>query len=368
MTVSILGLGCAVPSHRVSQERYAEFLVDAFKLSGREAKLARKLCAVSGIRERYFVSEDPLKPRNQWTHIPTTFPDDIPTMSFRNEIYRAEAPILAFQSAQRAVEAWGGQKSAITHLISVSCTGLTAPGIEFLLLDAMDLPRTAQRLGINFMGCFGAFKGLSVAMALAEQDARNRILVVCTEICSIQFQPHTGLQSLVGNALFADGSAAVVVGQNAQSSEHPLWHLERFASFALRDSLAEMSWNAETHGLTMVLSSEIPEYVKAHVKPFAEQLLGNNIGFEECLWPVHPGGKAIVAAIEEACGLQEWQTRSAWEVLEAYGNMSSATFLFVLDHASQIPAQVPYSVGIGFGPGLSFEAVLLRNTSYGSSC
>lgn len=360
MRPSILGIGTAVPEFKVPQDTYAQFTIDAFGMSEEDAGNTWRICKGSAIESRYFCVDDALKSRQEWEHLPRTFPEDVPMMSDRNQIYKTHAPELARQASVKALEDWGGEKDDITHVISVSCTGITAPGLEFLLIESLGLRRTVQRLGINFMGCFGAFKGLAIANALALENARHRILVVCTELCSIQFQPNCELESIVGNCLFADGSAAVVVGFEPSGQEKILWQLLNFHSYALSDSLGEMTWNAVNHGLIIHLTAEIPRIIHKHVRKFATELLEPDISFSDCAWPVHPGGKAIVKAIEMACELEPWQTAASWDVLSRYGNMSSPTFLFVLNELGSSSETAPYAVGIGFGPGLSFEGVLLK--------
>ena len=235
-----------------------------------------------------------------------------------------------------------------------------APGLEFHLVDSLGLDRSVQRLGISFMGCFGAFKGLAIARTLAVEDPSHRILVVCTELCSLHFHLDGRLDTHVANALFSDGAAAVVVGSRPRPDETPLFELIRNASLALEDSLELMTWEAADEGLVMRLSNEVPGLIEKHVKPFANELLEEALTFDNCSWALHPGGKAILQAIEQTCSLEPDQTTASWETLRDYGNMSSATFLFVLDRQRQGP-QRAYTVGLGFGPGLSIEGLLLRN-------
>jgi prepilin-type processing-associated H-X9-DG protein len=210
------------------------------------------------------------------------------------------------------------------------------------------------------MGCFGAFKGLQVASAFAKENPQHRILLVCTELCSLHLQADQSHDTLLANALFADGSAAVVVGCELRPNEFSLYSIERQNSLALEDSLDKMTWDIGDHGFFMQLSSFVPPLIKRHIQTLVEPLLKDKVEISECDWPIHPGGNSIIHALERALDLNETQTKASWETLWKYGNMSSTTFLFVLDRLRQQKSDRKWAVGIGFGPGLSMEGILLQ--------
>jgi predicted naringenin-chalcone synthase len=363
-TACILGLGTAVPPFMVTSEEYSQFVIDSLKLGGRLVETLQKLTDRSGIAKRYFCVNDALtKNPDEWRVLTKDFPQVSPSMTVRNKVYCEEAPKLATEAAKRAVNNWGGQPKDITHIISISCTGVMAPGIEFYVMEALGIPRTCQRLGINIMGCFGAFRGIATARAFARENPSNRVLVVCTELCSLHFQAELSFETFIGNAIFADGAGAFVLGTSPKENEKTLWEVEDTASLILEHTPELMTWEASDHGFLMKLSQKIPESLTTQTPTFAQRLLGDRCKFSECGWAIHPGGKAIVAGLEEALGLEKWQTQCSWEVLKNYGNISSATFLFVLDYLREnkpIELQTPWIVGLGFGPGLALEGVLLK--------
>lgn len=361
MDTAIFGLATAVPEHWVGQQEAASRMIDAFALEGREADRLARIYERSSISKRHSVLEDFQRPVSEWQFWGPQFPNVVPGMAARNEVYKREAPRLAAQAAEKALRQWGGKKEHITHVISVSCTGVLAPGIEFLLIDSLGLSRGVERLGINFMGCFGAFKGLAVAKALACENPSYRILVVCTELCSLHLQSEGHVDQHVANALFADGAAAVVVGGCPVQGESPQWELVRRASMAVEHSLDLMTWEAGNSGYVMRLSAEVPRRIEEHIESFAHQLVKSDTSLSQCAWAVHPGGKAILHAVEKACGLTPVHTEASWKVLDRYGTMSSATFLFVLEELSHSKEDCPWCVGLGMGPGLSIEGLLLRN-------
>jgi len=217
-----------------------------------------------------------------------------------------------------------------------------------------------DRLGINFMGCFGAFKGLSIAKALAQQSAQNRVLVVCTELCSLHFQQDLNVDTMVANSIFADGAAAAIVGVKLRQGEKELFKIEHHASTTLNGTKDLMTWEASDHGFQMRLSASVPAHLENHISPFIQRLIGPKLSFDQCSWAVHPGGKAILNAIIRACHLEEEQLSASWKVLNDYGNMSSPTFLFVLKEVLKIASPKKRVIGLGFGPGLSIEGLLLK--------
>lgn len=360
MNGSILSLATAVPPYAVAQtvalKKYCEF----FQYEGAQLEQIRKLYENSGIEKRHVVTDDFLKAPEDRTFLSFDYPKTVPGMTSRNDLYKKEAAGLALQAAEKAIEEWGGDLAAITHIISVSCTGVVIPGIEFSLMMALKLNPSIFRLGINFMGCFGAFKGLEVAHALAKENPRNRILIVCTELCSLHIQADGSLDSLVANSIFADGAAAAIVGCAPQANEKPLWDIVKHQSIGLKDSEQQMRWEAGDHGFSMKLSSHVPISISRHIRSFADGLLGTHTSIADCDWPIHPGGKAIVQTIEKKLMLLPSQTEASWHTLANFGNMSSATFLFVLDKLRHQKQQKPWSAGVGFGPGLSMEGLLLK--------
>lgn len=357
MHSSILGLATATPTHTLTQARSLELMVEMFP---EHRKILQNLYLNSGIDQRHMIMDDFNKERAQWDFWGASFPKTIPTMTERNQLYKREAPLLAREAAHKAINAWGGDPASLTHIISVSCTGAVIPGIEFKLIHALGLKRTIYRLGINFMGCFGAFKGLQVANAFAQADPKNRILVVCTELCSLHFQTDPTSDNMLASSIFGDGAAAVIVGSTPHANEKPLWELIKHASFGLENSLDQMAWEASDHGYLIKLSGFVPLTLAKHIQSFATPLVESLTTADLCDWAIHPGGKAILQVIEKKLHLDSSQTRSSWKTLAENGNMSSATFLFVLENLMHQSEQKTWTVGLGFGPGLSMEGILLR--------
>ncbi len=363
MNTSILALGTAVPPHSFTQEEIAAKSIAFLSIEESKIQSLQRIYQNSAIKKRHTVVEDFKKSRQEWEFWGTEYPKKQPGMTERNLRFKQEAPKLSEEAARQALEQWGGEASRITHVISVSCTGMIAPGIEYYLMQNLGLSPTINRLGINFMGCFGAFKGLSVARAFTQENPDSRVLLVCTELCSLHYQTDQDGETILANSLFADGSAAVILGANAQKEEKPLWNIIRTHSAGFKNSIDKMSWEASDRGFLIRLSHTVPVIIGRNIKEFVDHLFAEKTHPQHCDWAIHPGGKSILQAIEKALNLQADQTTASWEILSRYGNMSSATFLFVLQELSQQSQQRPWAAGLAFGPGLSAEGILLRRSS-----
>lgn len=359
---SILALSQAVPPHAFHQRETAERAINLLAIPPHKQEFVRRTFAHSCIDTRYSVLDDFCNSQEEWQFWGSDFPNKVPGMSQRNDRYKLEAPLLAEQAARACLTQWGGDVSRITHLISISCTGMMAPGIEYLLMERLGLSPTINRLGINFMGCFGAFKGLSAAQAFAQANPDARILVVCTELCTLHMQAAHSFDALLSNALFSDGASAALVGSHSSPWETPLWELHRTHSLGFKHSTDKMFWEASDTGFLIGLSHTVPVYIKRNIQTFVKGLLPDTVGYHQCNWALHPGGASILQAIEKSLNLVPEQTHSSWKILRDYGNMSSATFLFVLNDLTSRASSHSWAVGVGFGPGLSAEGMLLRRS------
>ncbi|MHB8901328.1 MAG: type III polyketide synthase, partial [Thermoguttaceae bacterium] len=248
---------------------------------------------------------------------------------------------------------------AITHLVTVSCTGFQAPGVDVHLVGRLGLPPTVQRVHVGFMGCHGALNGLRVCRGMAAADAGARVLLCSVELCSLHYCYQWDEQRFLGNAFFADGAAAAVVGR--PSHDLPgLWRLTGTGSCLIPDSLDAIGWEIGDHGFEMSLSSEVPGLIEQHLPAWLPGWLetcGTSIGGVES-WAVHPGGPRILTAVQRSLGLSETALSVSREVLAELGNMSSPTVLFILQRLRELRGRETCLM-LGFGPGLAAEGVLL---------
>lgn len=365
MSFVIHGLGTAVPPGRVTQD---EALACAKALAPAGVRDATWLPAVyrhSEIRTRHQtlgrplvddllngtrLSGSPFLPREPAGNLG-------PTTAERMAMYADAAPKLAVAAAADALAEAGFAAASVTHLVTVSCTGFAAPGVDFELITGLGLRPTVERTHVGFMGCHGAQNGIRVANAFATADPSARVLVAAVELCSLHYYFGAEPEKVVANAIFADGAAAVAGTGGGERGDR--WTVRATGSCLLPDSAAAMSWRVGDHGFDMGLSRRIPSLIGTHVRGWLEPwLAANGLAISDVgSWAVHPGGPKIVSAVEEALDLPAGATAAARGVYAEYGNMSSPTVLFVVDRLRRAGAPRP-CVALGFGPGLVAEAVL----------
>jgi predicted naringenin-chalcone synthase len=307
-----------------------------------------------------------------------------PTVSQRMAVYRTHALPLVQQAAQEALEQARLTPSEVGQLIVVSCTGFSSPGLDVQLIDALGLPDETGRTIVGFMGCHGALNGLRVAQGLAQAPG-GVVLMCCVELCSLHFQYGWDPDQVLANALFADGAAALVA-QNGEASEaratiSPVdqaavqgkvngdrhgdglahWQVIDSRCKLLPDSREDMQWHIAEHGFEMVLSKRVPSLIEQHLQPWLAQWLSEHgLNVEQIAhWAIHPGGPRVIGSVEQALQLREGAGDTSRAVLQAYGNMSSPTVLFILDRLRQAKAS-GWCLALGFGPGLIVEAALLQ--------
>ena len=360
MSLAIRGLGTAVPPLRVSQEDAAAVAQALCCRTAREAALVKVLHRQTAIASRHLVAG------NEWLAAGLRRVGDVspgghdpgPDTAARMRVYAAEALPLGGEASRNALDDAGVVPTAITHLVTVSCTGFSAPGLDVGLITALGLRPTVSRTHVGYMGCHGVLNALGVVRAFAA-DPAARVLVCAVELCSLHYHFPWDPQAMVSNALFADGAAALV-GAAAEPS-HDAWRAVANGSCVLPDSEDAMTWTITNHGFVMTLSPRVPNLIAAHLRPWlADWLAGHGLTVADVRsWAIHPGGVRILSAVEEALSLPLGTAAVSREVLREFGNMSSATVLFILERLRQRGAPRP-CVALGFGPGLVAEAVLFR--------
>lgn len=360
----VTAIGTANPSYQRSQLETAELIAAALYLKPAEKRLLRAIYKATGIESRYSVLADYCNQPGEFTFFPNNSEDPFPTTSARMSIYKENA----LQLAQLAIADCLASlpqfnKMDITHLITVSCTGMYAPGIDIEIIQSLQLSSTIQRTAINFMGCYGAFNALKVADAICRSEMNANVLIVSIELCSIHFQKKMTLDQMVANAIFADGAAAVLV--QSEAGQQKSLAFNAFHSDLLPQSEQEMAWHIADSGFDIVLSSYVPELIQSGIAHFMQALLTKRqLSLSDIhLYAIHPGGIKILQACETAFHITAEQNKYAYNILKRYGNMSSATVLFVLkmileevqahDHQKNI-------FSCAFGPGLTLESMLLK--------
>lgn len=361
MSVSLTGIGTAVPAVGIAQNAAAELIATFNAQSESEGRVLRELYRRSGVKNRYSVilkaQEGDLTARQSFYFEPDTEHPHGPSTAARMACYAQHAGKLGTEAAERALQDAGCQAREITHLVTISCTGFSSPGFDVEILQRLSLHPSTTRTHLGFMGCHGAMNGLRVANAFAQSDPQARVLMVASELCSLHHQYGWSPDRIVSNSLFADGAAAVVVSSQGGGRVQ----YRGSGSVVLPNTLEEMTWRIGDHGYAMTLSAKVPELIRSHLSGWMSEWLA---GFDLTIrdvggWAIHPGGPRILSACGESLGLNHSQWVASETVLAEFGNMSSPTVLFVLNRLLEAGTQGPV-VMLAFGPGLTIEAALLE--------
>ncbi len=250
----------------------------------------------------------------------------------------------------------------ITHLITVSCTGMSAPGLDLELLELLELPSNTWRSSVNFMGCYAAIHALKIADAYCKADKTANVLIVCTELCTLHFQKEFTVDNITSSMLFSDGAAAVLVTGN---EEEEGLHIENFYSSLVIKGKQDMAWQLSSKGFLMTLSAYIPELIEENFEMLVNDALNAAKTEKKDIahWCIHPGGKKILEAIHKSLQFSNDELSNSYDILSEFGNMSSPTVLFVLERIiSDIKNGVRGKIfGAAFGPGLTTETFILSS-------
>jgi alpha-pyrone synthase len=340
-------IGTSVPPHECHQE-FLDSLPGWISDPAITDKL-RTIAKRSGIERRHTVLNHAIGARGSGAFYEI---DNFPGTAKRMEAYRREAPGLALQ-AVRALEARGVDLAAVTHLVITSCTGFYAPGLDVDLIRLLGLPRGVRRTLIGFMGCYAGITGLRTASDMVGADPEARVLVINLELCTLHLQQDAPIDRLVASLLFSDGCAASLV-----SSRPAGFRLDSFTSSLSLEDADRMEWLVADQGFAMKLDVEIPDRIRDCVARDPDTF-GEAVRDPQSLWAIHPGGRAILDAVRGAFTLSAEQVAPARRVLANFGNMSSASVLFVFEELLRHtpPAQARPGAAVAFGPGLTLESL-----------
>ncbi|MHA7181468.1 type III polyketide synthase [Arthrobacter sp. MDB2-24] len=371
MTVILRSLETAVPDTVLVQSQVR----DAFAAQPGLTRLGQRLVGAafdsSGIETRYSVI-------GEFT-LGKSFDDPVffdrenmrvlsPSTKTRNEVYAEEGAKLFIEAGRKALEAAPGIEAAdITHVVTVSCTGFFAPGPDYKVVRALGLNPSVQRSHLGFMGCYAALPALRSAKAFCEADPDAVVLVISAELCSLHVRSSNNPDTIVGSSLFADGAAAAIVSARDIPLAGPALSLDHFETVLTPVGEESMAWNIGDEGFEMVLGTYVPHIIDDHIVGALEPLLARDASLQGLdysdieHWAIHPGGRSILDKVEAKLGLSEQQLVPARETLRDYGNMSSATVMFVLRNILDTPATGGNNriCSMAFGPGLTVETALL---------
>ncbi|MFO7811381.1 MAG: type III polyketide synthase [Pelovirga sp.] len=349
-----------VPAYTYQQQEVGAQMLE-WTTDPRDKRLVRMLYRHSGIDTRYSVIPD-------WGNGFFTVHEDSsvtqPTTEQRNNIYAKEASTLAAELGHKVLKNNDSFSAKdITHVVTASCTGFFNPGIDYILCRELGLANNTQRYHLGFMGCYAALPALNMAAQFCRADPDAVVLIMCLELCSLHLQLNGSEDSLLANSLFADGAAAALVTSRPAATGHSCRIMD-FHSALIPSGVDAMAWSIGDNGFDISLSSYVPKIIGAGIADLTMSLLDrHHLGIEDIhTWAVHPGGKSIIDKVVEGLQLAPDQVAASRDVLRNYGNMSSATILFVLhDILAAARADHPQMIGaMAFGPGLTAELALLQ--------
>lgn len=362
MSSVISGIGIANPPHRFRQDRILDFMTRAHRLDDRHASRLRQIYEASGIDHRYSVLPDFGGNAAEQEFFGN---GQVPCTQMRMAAYQKharEVAVAAVEDLRRQCPDF--RVRDVTHLITVSCTGMYAPGLDIELLQLLGLAEETERTCINFMGCYGAFNALKVADYICRAEPAARVLIADVELCTLHFQRINTLDHWLANSLFSDGAAAVLV-ENSRSRSTPRgFRLKSFYNLLVSEGRDEMAWHIGNTGFEMRLSSRIARNIRSRVELVSGRLTGKaGIRREDISrFAVHPGGRRILEVCNEVLEFPEAALRPSFDVLRDFGNMSSASVLFVLQKHLRAAGPGELLMSFAFGPGLTFESMILETT------
>ena len=315
----------------------------------RRVALFDRMAERSGISHRYsFLEPDPngAVVDTEGFYRRGHFPDT----AARMRKFEAWAPGLAVEAAEKLLD--GEDRSRITHVIVTSCTGLSAPGIDLALVEQCGLSPSVERTMVGFMGCYAAINALKLARHIVRSQPDARVLAVNLELCSLHLHETADMEEILSFLLFADGCAAALI-----SAEPKGVAMESFHAALVPGTAELIRWHIRQQGFDMVLSGAVPGTIRTALAGARDAITGGANDID--LWAVHPGGRTVLDAVEQAFGLAPTALGASRSVLNDYGNMSSSTVMFVLDRIMR-GSQCGRGCAMSFGPGLVAETMMFH--------
>ncbi|MBX9693516.1 MAG: type III polyketide synthase, partial [Cyanobacteria bacterium] len=331
--------------------------------SQRQVRVLERLYDRTKIESRHSVVLADRECESSFYRPPDTANPYGPSTAERMTRYADESLLLGTAACRSALEQSGVHAREITHIITVSCTGFFAPGLDIGLIRSLALSPTVTRCHIGFMGCHGALNGLSLARSIVSGQSDAKVLLCAVELCSLHFQYDWSADNMLANALFADGSAALVAtaAGSTETNKKPLSFVTASSSLLIPDSETDMTWTIGDHGFAMTLSPRVPDLIEQHLFGWLEQWLHQEQLQPSDIncWAIHPGGPRILDAVQTALSLTTHDLSATRSVFARCGNMSSPTTLFILEELRKNSFEGP-CVLIGFGPGCVIETTLVK--------
>ncbi|MCU7493932.1 MAG: type III polyketide synthase [Ignavibacteria bacterium] len=359
----LIDIATALPPFMVSQTKAASELKNRMADRPATARMIDMAAVHSGISTRYVVvpdAEDLSEEKFYAKEAPT------PGTKKRMQEYEKWSKELTSKAVGDLLQKTNFSPSAISRLITISCTGFFAPGLDYHLMKTFGIPACTKRTNIGFMGCAASIIGFTSvleAMNSAPKGQAPATLLVSVELCSIHLQTESTRDNILSNIIFADGCAAALFADASEASITPRLDLLSTRSVLFDNSAEIMGWKIGDFGFEMVLSSELPGIILKQAAPALLKII-DEMGLEKDKirhWALHPGGRAILDAMQTGVGLSDEDMKASRHVLKNYGNMSSASILFVMKELLKTNiGKGDILCAVAFGPGLTMEVAFFK--------
>lgn len=358
MTARILAIGTAVPDTTIAQDEVRDFFARQPGYDRLASRLVHAAFDASVIERRRTVLTELADGGSAGDGV---FVDGdgvllAPSTGVRNAVYAAEAPELFARAARAALAGAGMDAATVTHVVTASCTGFFAPGPDYRLVRDLGLSPAVERYHLGFLGCAAALPALRAAERICAAQPDAVVLVVCAELCTLHIRSSPDPDQIVASSVFADGAAAAVVSASAAATG-PVLEVERFGTTLTSEGESDMVWVIGDEGFEMTLTAEVPRIIGREIRGVVDTFVGAD---PVNVWAVHPGGRSILDRVEHALELDAASLAASRAVLADFGNMSSATILFILRDLldDEAVADGQRIAGLAFGPGLTVESML----------
>lgn len=352
-TAYINRVATAVPPHDV-HKAFIGFAAGLLP-EGTMRNLFRRMARLAAIEHRYSFVQPVANETGVWQDVEQVYdPGNFPVTARRMKFFENFAPKLAHAALDK-LSLDEAERRAITHVVVTSCTGLYAPGLDFEVVKHLGLNPSVERTMIGFMGCYAAINALKSAHHIVRSEPGARVLVLNLELCSLHFQETDNLEQVLSFLVFADGCAASLV-----SAEPEGLAIDSFLALNIPETSHLITWRIGELGFDMFLSGQVPGEIGGALKQLGTTVTRGRDPLTIDLWAVHPGGRSILDAVEKGLSLPADALSFSRAVLAQYGNMSSATVMFVLRELMEHAQSGQQGCAMSFGPGLTAETMLFH--------
>lgn len=357
----LIDIATASPPYKVSQQLAASELKKRMTGSNAAGRLIDMAAAHSGIDERYIVIPDGEETtRNKFYSSNGNYVS--PDTKQRMDEYEKWSKFLSRDAVGKLLNRTGFIPDELNKIITISCTGFFAPGLDYFLINEFGFPLNIKRTNIGFMGCAASIIGFNSILETMNSGQDINILLVSVELCSLHLQTEPTRDNILANMVFADGCGAALLSNSNKYREKIKLNLIYTDSILFNDSSRYMGWKIGNYGFEMILSSELPKIILNEASPALIKILDEHkINYRDIKhWALHPGGRAILDSLQNGLNLTDEQMTASRTVLRKYGNLSSASILFVIKELleSRNIRKDELCCAVAFGPGLTMETAL----------